>query len=127
MIPPDLHYSREHEWVRLEERVATVGITDYAQDQLGDVVFVELPAVGTVLAQFKPFGVVESVKAASDLFSPLSGIVSAVNQELVDHPELINQDPYGGGWMIRIDLSDVGEIKNLLSADQYTEYIGGLG
>ncbi|MBI3287410.1 MAG: glycine cleavage system protein GcvH [Chloroflexi bacterium] len=127
MIPPDLHYSREHEWVRLEERVATVGISDYAQNQLGDVVFVELPAVGTVLAQFKPFGVVESVKAASDLFSPLSGTVSAVNQELVDHPELINQDPYGGGWMIRIDLTDVGEIKNLLSADQYTEYIGGLG
>jgi glycine cleavage system H protein len=127
MIPTDLHYSREHEWVRLEKQAATVGITHYAQDQLGDVVYVELPVAGVKVLQFKPFGVVESVKAASDLFSPLTGTVTGVNAEVREHPELVNQDPYGKGWMVRIDPTDVGEIKNLMTHDQYREYVGGPG
>ena len=127
MIPTDLYYSREHEWVRLENQAATVGITHYAQDQLGDVVYVELPVAGVKVLQFKPFGVVESVKAASDLFSPLTGTVTGVNAEVREHPELVNQDPYGKGWMVRIDPTDVGEIKNLMTHVQYREYVGGLG
>jgi len=123
MIPEDCRYTKEHEWVRLEGGVATFGITDYAQDQLGDIVYVELPPLEEKLTQFQPFGVVESVKAASDLYAPLSGEVVGVNGELSDHPEFINEDPYSRGWMIRIEPSDTSELDNLLTAKQYEEYL----
>ena len=126
MNPRDCKYSKEHEWVRLEGGLATFGITDYAQDQLGDIVYVELPPLGEILTQFKPFGVVESVKAASDLCAPLSGQVLEVNEELSDHPEFVNEDPYGKGWMIRIEPSESSEPDNLLSAEEYEEYLEGL-
>jgi len=126
MNPRDCRYSKEHEWVRLKGGLATVGITDYAQDQLGDIVYVELPPIGEILPQFEPFGVVESVKAASDLYTPLSGEVLEVNEELSDHPEFVNQDPYGQGWMIKIEPSDTSELDNLLTAEEYEEYLKGL-
>jgi len=126
MNPRDCKYGKEHEWVRLEGGLATVGISDYAQDQLGDIVYVELPPLGEILTQFEPFGVVESVKAASDLYAPLSGEVLEVNEELSDHPEFVNQDPYGRGWMIRIEPSDTSELDNLLTAEEYEEYLEGL-
>ncbi len=126
MNPRDCKYSKEHEWVRLEGGLATVGITDYAQDQLGDIVYVELPPLGEILTQFQPFGVVESVKAASDLYAPLSGEVLEVNEELAEHPEFVNQDPYGQGWMIRIEPSDTSELENLLTAEEYEEHLKGL-
>ena len=106
MYPDDLHYTKEHEWVRLEGNIAVVGITHYAQDHLGDVVFIELPSVGTELVQFEPFGVIDSVKASSDLYVPVSGQVEAVNERLSDEPELVNQEPYGSGWMVKVSLSD---------------------
>ncbi|MFQ6001171.1 MAG: glycine cleavage system protein GcvH [Anaerolineae bacterium] len=126
MNPRDCKYGKEHEWVRLEGGLATVGITDYAQDQLGDIVYVELPPLGEILTQFEPFGVVESVKAASDLYAPLSGEVLEVNEELSDHPEFVNEDPYGRGWMIKIEPSDTSELDSLLTAEQYEEYLEGL-
>lgn len=126
MNPRDCKYGKEHEWVRLEGGLATVGITDYAQDQLGDIVYVELPPLGEILTQFEPFGVVESVKAASDLYAPLSGEVLEVNEELSDHPEFVNEDPYGRGWMIKIEPSDISELDSLLTAEQYEEYLEGL-
>lgn len=119
MYPKDLRYTKDHEWIRVEGRRGIVGVTSFAQEQLGDVVFVELPKVGATLEQGKPFGVVESVKTASDLFAPASGVVAEVNEKLVDQPELVNQDPYGLGWMIAIDLSDVTQVNTLLTAEQY--------
>lgn len=119
MVPTDLRYTREHEWVRVEDGVATVGITAHAADQLGDIVFVELPAVGAALSAGKAFGVVESVKAVSDLFAPVSGAVAETNGELAGRPELANADPYGDGWMIRISVSDAGELDALLDAAAY--------
>ncbi|HAL62463.1 MAG TPA: glycine cleavage system protein GcvH [Chloroflexi bacterium] len=126
MNPRDCKYSKEHEWVRLEGGLASVGITDYAQDQLGDIVYVELPPLGEILTQFEPFGVVESVKAASDLYAPLSGEVLEVNEELSDHPEFVNEDPYGQGWMIKIEPSDTSQLDNLLTAEEYEKYLKGL-
>ncbi len=126
MNPRDCKYSKEHEWVRLEGGLATVGITDYAQDQLGDIVYVELPPLGEILTQFEPFGVVESVKAASDLYAPLSGEVVEVNEELSDHPEFVNEDPYGKGWMIKVEPSDEVELDQLISVEEYEEYLEGL-
>jgi glycine cleavage system H protein len=119
LYPRELRYTREHEWIRVEGARGVVGITAFAQDQLGDVVFVELPKSGTSVEQNKTFGVVESVKTASDLYSPVSGVVVEVNQALVDRPELVNQDPYGEGWMIVISIADASELGRLLSADQY--------
>jgi glycine cleavage system H protein len=124
--PTDCKYTREHEWVRLEGDVAVVGITDYAQTELGDVVFVELPAGGTTVSQGESFGVVESVKAASDLYAPLSGEVLEANPALQDAPELVNQQPYGGGWMLKVRPSDRRELDNLLDAAAYDEYVKGL-
>ncbi|NOZ07037.1 MAG: glycine cleavage system protein GcvH [Chloroflexi bacterium] len=124
-IPSDLRYTTEHEWVRLEGDEAVAGITDYAQSELGDVVYVEVFEPGTPLTQFKPFGVVESVKAASDLFSPLSGEVLAFNQALEDTPELVNDDPYGEGWMMRFKPSDLAELDNLLTAEGYEKMLAG--
>ena len=118
-VPSDLKYTKEHEWVRIEGKQATVGITDFAQGNLGDVVFCELPAVGTTLAQNKAFGVVESVKAVSDLYAPLSGKVTAINQELVDNPALVNSDPYGAAWMIKVELSNPAETAGLLDPAAY--------
>jgi len=121
--PQDLRYSREHEWVRLEDNVGTVGITDYAQDQLGDIVYVDLPAVGTLVKHMEKFGEIESVKAVSDLYSPVSGEVVAINEALAEKPELVNQSPYGEGWMIKVRLSDPAELDALMSAQQYDQYI----
>ncbi len=125
-IPADLRYSKEHEWVRVEDGAATVGITDYAQDQLGDIVYLDLPAVGASVVQFEKLGEIESVKAVSDLFAPVGGEVVEVNQEPVDTPELVNSEPYGRGWLIKVRLSDVGELDELLSAGAYDEIIAGL-
>jgi glycine cleavage system H protein len=122
-IPADLKYTKEHEWARLEGDRVRVGITAYAQDQLGDVVFVELPKVGTRVTQHKGFGVVESVKAVSDLFAPVSGEVVEVNTQLPDKPETVNQDPYGQGWMIVVAPSNPGEYAGLLSPEQYQQFL----
>jgi glycine cleavage system H protein len=121
-IPDDLHYSKDHEWVRVEGGVATVGITDYAQDSLGDVVYVELPKVGDEFAANEPFGSVESVKAVSEVFSPVSGEIVAINETLADTPEKVNEDPYGEGWMIRVQLSNLGEVDSLLTAAEYEDF-----
>ena len=120
-IPNDLHYTIEHEWIRLKNNRATIGITDFAQGQLGDVVFVELPAEGTELTKENTFGVVESVKTVSDIYVPMTGKVVAVNKDLESQPELVNSDPYGQGWMIEIELSNSSPEQGLLSADQYRE------
>jgi glycine cleavage system H protein len=119
MVPAELRYTKDHEWVRIEGDEATVGITAYAADQLGDIVFVELPNVGRSLTQFGAFGVVESVKAVSDLFAPLSGAVSGINETLAGSPELVNSDPFGEGWMIRLTLAEPGEVDGLLDATAY--------
>ena len=120
-IPKDLLYTIEHEWVRLKNNRATVGVTDFAQGQLGDVVFVELPVEGTELAKESTFGVVESVKTVSDIYAPVTGKVVAVNKNLESQPELVNSDPYGQGWMIEIEFSNSSPEQSLLSADQYRE------
>ncbi len=125
--PADLRYTREHEWARLEGNRARVGITHYAQSELGDVVFVELPKVGTKVTQMQPFGVVESVKVVSDLFAPLSGEVVEVNVELPQKPESVNQDPYGKGWMILVALANSKELDALMTAAQYQEFIEKAG
>lgn len=122
-FPEDLRYTKEHEWAKSENNQAIVGITDYAQDALGDVVYVELPEIGTELKQFQTFGVVESVKAVSDLFSPLSGRILEINQDLKDSPQLVNEDPYGKGWMIRLEVKDLSEWENLLTAQDYKSYL----
>ena len=123
MVPTDLRYTTDHEWVRAEGDEATIGITEYAADQLGDIVFVELPDVGRTIAQSAAFGVVESVKAVSDLFAPVSGEVLATNAGLAGGPELVNSDPYGGGWMIRVRMSDPGQLEELLDAPGYDALI----
>ena len=117
--PDDLRYSKEHEWVRVEGSHGTIGITSFASDELGDIVFVELPEVGASVAQFATFGVVESVKAVSDLYSPVSGSITEVNEALRDAPELLNSDPYGEGWIARIELSDPTELDALMDAAAY--------
>ena len=122
-FPKDLKYTKEHEWVKVEGNIATVGITDYAQDSLGDVVYVELPQEGATVTKHEPFGVVESVKAVSDLYAPLSGSVTEVNDAIVDSPEAINEDPYGDAWMIKIELASTGELGDLLTADEYQKFI----
>ena len=119
MVPTDLRYTKEHEWVRVDGDEATVGITEFAADQLGDIVFVELPDAGRTLEQFATFGVVESVKAVSDLFAPVSGDVLATNEALAGSPELVNADPHGGGWMVRIKLAKPEEVDELLDAEAY--------
>jgi glycine cleavage system H protein len=123
MVPTDLRYTKDHEWVRPDGDEATVGITEYAAGQLGDIVFVELPDVGRTLSQFAAFGVVESVKAVSDLFAPVSGEVAASNAALASSPELVNSDPYGEGWMIRLKLSELAEVDELLDAAAYDALI----
>ncbi len=123
-IPLDLLYTKEHEWVSVNDNVATIGITDYAQGELGDIVFVELPKVGDETRQMEPFGTIEAVKAVSELYAPVTGKVVEVNEELQDSPELINQDPYGKGWMIKVELSQPDELDKLLSPKDYEQLIG---
>lgn len=123
-IPAELRYTKEHEWVLLEDGVAIIGVTDFAQAELGDIVFVEMPTIGAQLATMDAFGNVESVKSVSDLYSPIAGTVSDINIRLADNPELVNSDPYGEGWLIRLEPKDVGEIEQLLTADEYSDYIG---
>lgn len=123
MYPDDFFYSESHEWIKVEGDTATVGITDFAQKQLGDVVYVELPQVGTSLDFHQSFGVVESVKAVSDIYAPLSGEVAAINEELNDSPELVNEDPHQKGWMVRIKIKDEGELKKLMSASEYEKLL----
>ena len=125
--PANLRYTKEHEWAQVEGDRARIGITDFAQDQLGDVVFVELPKVGAPVRQMQGFGVVESVKAVSDLFAPLSGEVVEVNGDLAQYPEKVNQDPYGAGWLIVIKVADAKEVDQLMGAAQYEEYLRTAG
>ena len=126
-VPAELKYTKEHEWARIDGDRARIGITAFAQEQLGDVVFVELPKVGAKVSSMKSFGVVESVKAVSDLFAPLTGEVVEVNAELPKKPEVVNSDPYGAGWMIVIKMSSPAEAGTLLSAAQYEQLIAGGG
>jgi glycine cleavage system H protein len=121
--PPDLRYSKEHEWVRMDGDIGTIGITDYAQDALGDIVLVDLPSVGTQVSYMERFGEIESVKAVSELFSPVSGEVVEINEALEDHPELVNDSPHDEGWMMRVQLSDPAEVDKLLDAAQYDGYL----
>jgi glycine cleavage system H protein len=123
--PDDLRYSKEHEWVRPGGAEAAIGITAFAADELGDIVFVELPEVGATLQQFSPFGVVESVKAVSDLYAPVSGEVTEVNGALADRPELLNTDPYGDGWIVKVRLADPSEPEGLMDAAAYAQMTGG--
>jgi glycine cleavage system H protein len=123
-FPAELKYSKEHEWVRLEGDVAVIGITEFAQDELGDIVYVEQPKVGDTVAQNEQFGVVESVKTVSDLYSPVSGEVVEINEDVTSTPEQINKDPFGAGWIIKVKLSDPAELDSLLTADAYKEMVG---
>jgi glycine cleavage system H protein len=125
MFPDDRRYSREHEWVRIEGSSAVIGITSFAADELGDIVYVELPEVGAKLTQFGSFGVVESVKAVSDLFAPVSGEVAEVNDALRTSPELLNGDPFGAGWIAKVALGDAAELEKLLDAAAYAELTAG--
>lgn len=122
-VPPDLLYTKEHEWVLVENETATVGITDYAQQELGDVVYIELPDEGAAFEAEESFGSVESVKAVSEIFMPLAGKVVEVNADLTEAPEVINEDPYGEGWMIRIAVDDAGQLDELMSAEDYQSYL----
>jgi len=125
--PADRKYTKEHEWVKLEDgNQALAGITEYATDQLGDIVYFDLPKRGAIVKHEEKMGEVESVKAVSDLFSPVSGEVIEINERLLDHPELTNEDPFGEGWLVRIAMTDAAEIDKLMSADEYEVYIGGL-
>jgi len=122
-FPQDLRYTKEHEWIKEEGGAVIIGVTDYAQDSLGDIVYVELPAEGADVTKDEPFGVVESVKAVSDLYSPVSGTVLEVNDSIVESPEVINDEPYGDAWMLKIELADPSELDGLLSVEEYKNYI----
>src|SRR5690348_7849575 len=123
MIPADLRYHNEHEWVRLKGNQATVGISDFAQDALGDIVFIELPRAGMTIKAGQQIGEIESTKTTSTLYTPVSGTIAQVNEDLKDHPEVVNSDPYGRGWMVVIHLSDAGEVDRLMTAAQYEAFL----
>ncbi|WP_298541681.1 glycine cleavage system protein GcvH [uncultured Aquimarina sp.] len=123
-IPSDLKYTKDHEWIKIDGDIATVGITDFAQSELGDIVYVEVETVGEELEQEEVFGTVEAVKTVSDLFLPLTGEIAEFNETLESDPELVNSDPYGDGWMVKIKIADASQIDDLLSADGYKELIG---
>jgi len=123
-FPSNIKYTKDHEWIRVEGKIGTIGITEYAQGELGDVVFVELPAVGAGLTQGKSFGTIEAVKAVSDLYAPLSGEVSEVNKKVQDTPEVVNKDPYGEGWMVKVKLTKADEATSLLDAEAYKKLVG---
>jgi glycine cleavage system H protein len=120
-VPKDLLYTLEHEWIRVNGENAVIGITQFAQDQLGDIVFVELPEVGSLIEKESPFGVVESVKTVSDLFAPVGGKVTKVNKELETNPEIVNSEPFGEGWIVEIELSEAKDLESLLDSDAYSE------
>jgi len=122
-FPEDLYYTKEHEWVKIEDDIATIGITDFAQSELGDIVFVELEEIGDSFEADEVFGTVEAVKTVSELFAPVSGEIIEINERLEDEPELVNSEPYANGWMVKFKISDPGEVENLLSADEYQEII----
>lgn len=122
-VPNGLFYTKEHEWVLVEDNIATVGITDFAQESLGDVTYIQLPKEGESVNKNDPFGIVESVKAVSDLYSPVTGRIVEINQPLLDAPELVNQDPYSDGWMVKVELKDSSETQELMEASAYKEYI----
>ena len=127
MSPDDRKYTREHEWAKLDDadsRLVSVGITAFAQDELGDIVYFDLPSAGDSVSYMVKMGEVESVKAVSDLFSPVTGQIEAVNDDLVDHPELVNDDPFEAGWIMKVVLADLAELETLMSASEYDEYIG---
>ncbi len=126
-FPEDLKYTKEHEWVRAEGEEVVFGITDYAQDQLGDIVYVELPEVGSELTSMEAFGSIEAVKAVSDMYAPVSGEVTAVNEAIADDPGIVNRAPYGEGWMVRSKLSEPGQLDDLLSAAEYAKLVEELG
>ena len=127
MSPDDRKYTKEHEWIKLEDgNQALAGITEYAQDQLGDIVYFDLPKPGATVKHQEKMGEVESVKAVSDLFSPVSGEVIEINERLLDHPELTNEDPFGEGWLVRLAMTDTAEMDGLMSADEYEAYTSGL-
>lgn len=123
-VPKDLLYTEEHEWVAVEDDIATVGITDYAQSELGDIVFIEFPEIGSVVKQSDPFGSIEAVKAVEDLYAPVSGEIIEINHVLEENFEKINHDPYGDGWIVKIKIADPGELKILLSSEKYANKIG---
>ncbi len=123
LVPDTLKYTKEHEWVKLEGNIALIGITDYAQGELGDVVFVEMPKLGAKVTQMQPFGVIEAVKAVSELFSPVSGEVTEINSKLETEAGIINKDPYGEGWIIKVKVSILSELDNLLTAEKYKELL----
>ena len=123
MIPTDLRYHQEHEWVRLEGKQATVGISDFAQDALGDIVFLDLPKVGAAVKVGQQIGEVESTKTTSTIYTPVSGVVTRINTDLKDHPEIVNADPYGKGWIAIIDLADAKEVEQLMTASQYESFL----
>jgi glycine cleavage system H protein len=123
-FPTNLKYTKDHEWIRVDGTVGWIGITDYAQSELGDVVFVELPAVGSRLEQGKSFGTIEAVKAVSDLYAPVSGIVLEINKEVQDSPEVVNKEPYERGWMVKVELADPSELLSLLDAEAYRKLVG---
>ena len=123
-IPKDLKYTKEHEWAKIEGKVATIGISDYAQKELGDIVFVELPPVGTAVERDKEMTTIESVKAASDIFAPVSGKIIEVNTGLDEQPELVNKEPYGRGWIVKIEMSNAEEAAGLMSAGNYEKLVG---
>ncbi len=123
-IPPNLFYTESHEWILIENDTATIGITDYAQGELGDIVYLELPEEGSDAVKGNTFGTIEAVKTVADLYSPLTGKVAEINQALEDEPELVNHDPYGEGWLCKIEMSSSVQTKNLLSADEYTDIVG---
>ena len=125
MVPDDRKYTQEHEWIQIEDGVGTVGLTDFAAGELGDVVFVELPEVGAEFSQGDPIGTIESVKAVADLFFPVTGEVIAVNEAVVDNPEIVNSDPLEDGWLLKVRLSDMAEMDQLLDAAAYGELLGG--
>ncbi len=124
-IPEDLRYTKDHEWARLDKakKIVTVGVTDYAQEKMGDVVYVELPDEGDDVTQAEPFGSVESVKAVSDLFAPISGVVEEVNDTLMDTPEAVNDDPYNEAWMIKVKVHDPADLEDLMTAEEYKQYL----
>ena len=127
MSPDDRKYTREHEWAKVDDagaRLVSVGITDFAQDELGDIVYFDLPNTGDNVSHMEKMGEVESVKAVSDLFSPVTGQIEAINDELIDHPELVNDDPFEAGWIMRVVLADLGELDTLMTAAEYDQYIG---
>jgi glycine cleavage system H protein len=126
-LPDDLRYTKEHEWVRVSGRIATIGISDHAQDRLGDVVYIELPKEGDEVKKDEAFGVIESVKAVSDLFSPVNGRIVEVNDPLLDSPGIVNDDPYEEGWMIKVQMSDPSDVEELMSAEEYEEFVAESG